>query len=97
MHLLRVRGGHSEFSVSSLAREGGILVLPDGASREDFVPNTSLLEYIEGNGTRMYRTSPGGRLTLSAMDHCTSLPAAIKLIPRYVLPFPPGIGGQASR
>jgi len=44
--------------VSSSAREGGILVLPDGASREDFVPNTSLLEYIEGNAADWYSHIP---------------------------------------
>ena len=58
MHLLRARGGHSEFSVSSSAREGGILVLPDGASREDFVHTSSLLEYIERNAVDWYSHVP---------------------------------------
>ena len=35
-------------------REGGILVLPSGASREDFTPGSSLLRYIEENALHWY-------------------------------------------
>jgi len=42
------------FTISSSVREGGILVLPDGASREDFAPSPSLLKYIEDNALDWY-------------------------------------------
>ena len=44
--------------MTSSVREGGILVLPDGASREDFVPSSSLYEYIERNAIDWYSHIP---------------------------------------
>jgi len=38
---------NSEFTVETIAREGAILVLPDGASREDLVSTSNLTKYIE--------------------------------------------------
>ena len=38
---------HREISFTSVAREGGILVLPDGASREDWISHDRLKEYIK--------------------------------------------------
>ncbi len=43
------------FTISTSVREGGILVLPDGASREDFTPHPSLLKYVEANAANWYR------------------------------------------
>jgi hypothetical protein len=44
--------------VSNSAREGGILILPDGASREDFLPSTALFEYIERSAVEWYLHIP---------------------------------------
>jgi hypothetical protein len=79
--------------VSSSAREGGILVLPEMALHVKIscrtLRSSNISKEMQWIGTRIYPISFGDRLTLSAMDHFTSLPAAIKLIPRSALLFLP--------
>jgi len=53
----------SEFSLSSSAREGGVMVLPDGAIREDLETGPELFEYIEKHVVDWYQHLVSGNNT----------------------------------
>jgi len=57
----------SEFKFSTIAREGALLVLPDGASREDLVSTARLTKYIGKHALNWYRYMYSNALTGASM------------------------------